>query len=150
MSVLETRIANLLPGRHHEVERFGEVDIVFEGEHLARVEVFTSDGFLEEDVRHRLDIFRTSSRIYVLCEGGSRRNESATVLETPEAVLDALRDENRILWHPHKMLLREAGRRDSRIRAISRLELLADQTRKLAEAVPQASIAITSKELQEQ
>jgi hypothetical protein len=71
------------------------------------------------------------------------------VLDTPEAVLEDLRDRNGVLWPPHKALLKEAGRRDTRIRAISRLELLADHTRKLAEAVPKASIAITSEELQE-
>ena len=150
MADSETRIADLLSGRHHEVERFGEVDIVFDGEHLARVEVFTGDGFLEdEDVRERLDLFRTSSGKYVVSESGSQWTCRAIVLETPEDVLEDLRDRNGVLWPPHKMLLKAAGRRDPRIRAISRLELLSDHTRKLAEAVPRASIAITSEELQE-
>ena len=150
MADLETRIADLLSGRHHEIERFGEVDIVFDGEHLARVEVFTGDDFFEkEEVRERLDLFRTSSRKYVVGQSGSRWTSQARVLETPEAGLEDLRDSDGLLWPPQKMLLKEAGRRDTRIRAISRLELLGDHTRKLAEAVPRASIAITSAELQE-
>jgi hypothetical protein len=71
------------------------------------------------------------------------------VLDTPESVLSALRDKDGLLWDEQKMLLREAGRLDSRIGALSRLELTSDHTRKLAETVPQASIAITSEELQE-
>jgi Abortive infection C-terminus len=122
----------------------------FDGQHLAGVEDVGFDRASQSSfTRYRIDLFRTTSGTFVVGMRGARVSEAAYVCDGPEQVLQVLFDDEGDLGKQEKLLLEEAGKRDREIRKISRFELTTDHARRLAAAVPKASIAIRTTDLQE-
>ena len=137
-------------GRDFVVERYGEVDLQFDGVHLACVDTPDDPLFGDSDQAGTiLDLYRATGGKYVVAKGGWRLTPQAFIAESPQDVLLKLLDKDDLLHDLEKLLLTEAGKRDREIAAIARLRITPDAIRRLAEGVPSASLLANSSEFEE-